>query len=234
MKYNRIMRNWMIAISGIFLAITIAFSFLQVKYENEIVFAIANNISICILTGCLIALLQFIVGYHNSKHSCLLVYYRDLVMIEKKIIHYPFMHLGFVNAQTGLKDVKEILDFYSYNVRLSYLQIDFDGYCDKTLSAAKELFTLYEKQIAVFKRFEDALCEGIRFMGKSDEDLINDGVTDIKKATQEMNAFLQSKEKDVENAYNDVIERGKRNSAYQELEKFLFNKKKQRSLITDI
>lgn len=225
MKYNRIMRNWMFAISGIFLVITIVFSFLQDKYPNEIVFAITNNISICILTGCLIALIQFIVGYHNSKHSCLLVYYRDLIMIEKKIIHYPFMHSGFVNVQTGLKDVKEILDFYSYNVRLSYLQIDFDGYCDKTLSAAKELFTLYEKQIAVFKRFEDALCEGIRFMDKSNEDLINDGVTDIQKATQEMNALLQSKVKDVENAYNDEIEQGKRNSAYKELEKYLFNKK---------
>lgn len=227
MKYNRIMRNWMIAISALFLALTIVFSVFQVIYPKEMIYAITNNISICILTGCLIALIQFIIGYHNSKYDSLLIYYRNLIMLENKIIHYPFMHSGFVNVQTGLKDVKEILDFYSYNVRLSYLQIDFDGYCDKTLSAAKELFTLYEKQIAVFKRFEDALCEGIRFMDKSDEDLINDGITDIQKATQEMNAFLQSKEKDVENAYNDVIEQDKRNKFYQKLEKYLFNKKQQ-------
>ena len=137
------------------------------------------------------------------------------------------MRVGFVDSVSGLKDVKEILDFYSFNVRLSYMQIDFDGYCDEALNSARELFALYEKQMAVFKRFEDALCEGIRCMDKSDEDLINDGVIDIQKATQEMNAFLQSKEKDVENAYNDVIEQDKRNKFYQKLEKYLFNKKQQ-------
>lgn len=227
MRYYRHMRNWMIVISALFSIITIIFSFLQVKYQAEAIYSIINNISICILTGCLIALIQFVIGYHNSKRDILLVYYKDLISLEDKIIHYPFMRVGFVDSVSGLKDVKGILDFYSFNVRLSYMQIDFDGYCDEALNAARELFALYEKQMAVFKRFEDALCEGIRFMDKSDEDLINDGVIDIQKATQEMNAFLQSKEKDVENAYNDVIEQDKRNKFYQKLEKYLFNKKQQ-------
>lgn len=224
MRYYRHMRNWMIVISALFLIFTVLFSVFQVKYQDESIYSILNNISICILTGCLIALIQFVVGYHNSKRDTLLVYYKDLILLEKKIIHYPFMRVGFIDAISGLKDVKEILDFYSSNVRLSYSQIDFDGYCDESLNAARELFVLYEKQMIAFKKFEDALCEGIRFMDKSDEDLINDGVTDIQKATQEMNAFLQSKEKDVKNAYNDAIEQDKRNKSYRKLEKYLFNK----------
>lgn len=225
MKFNRIMRNCMIAISALFLALTIVFSALQVIYPKKMIYAIINNISICILTGCLIALIQFIIGYHNSKRDSLLIYYKNLIMLENKIIHYPYIRSGFIDAQTGLKDVRVILDFYSSDVKLSYMQIDFGGCYDKTLNAAKELFALYEKQITVFKRFEDALCDGIRFMDKSDEDLINEGILDIKEATQNMNAYLQSKEKDIENAYNDEIEQNARNQSYQKLEKYLFNKK---------
>lgn len=225
MRYNRHMRNWMIGISVLFLIITIIFSVLQVNYQEKAIYAIINNVSICILTGCLIALIQFIIGYHNSKHNNLLIYYKDLIMLEKKIIFYPYSQVGFIDAVSGLKDVQEILNFYDSNVKLSYLQIDFDGQCDDALNAARELFDLYKKQIKTFKDMEGALCDGIRFMEKSDEDLFNDGITDIPKASQEMNAILQSKEKEIEFAYNDVNEQKKRNEAYVKLEKYLFNKK---------
>ena len=136
MRYHRHMRNWMTAISAIFLLTTILFSYLQEKYSCITVFAIINNISICILTGCLIALLQFIIGYHNAKHDHLLSFYKSIILLEDKITYYPYQRLGFVDAVSGLKDIREVLNFYSESVILSYRQIDFDGRCDKEIGRA--------------------------------------------------------------------------------------------------
>ena len=54
-----------------------------------------------------------------------------------------------------------------------------------------------------FKEFRETLCDGIRFMEKTDGDLISEGVIDIPNANREMNDLLQTKEKAVEDAYND-------------------------------
>ena len=224
MRYHRHMRNWMTAISAIFLLTTILFSYLQEKYSCITVFAIINNISICILTGCLIALLQFIIGYHNAKHDQLLSFYRSIILLEEKIVYYPYQHLGFVDAVSGLKDIREILNFYSESVISAYKQIDFDGRYDKALTSAQTLFTLYSNQMKPFKEFRETLCDGIRFMEKTDGDLISEGVIDIPNANREMNELLQTKEKAVEDAYNDENARKKRNEAYEILETYLFGK----------
>jgi hypothetical protein len=214
----------MIAISAIFFLLTILFSYLQEKYLCIPVFAIINNIVICIFTGSLIALLQFIIGYHNAKHDQLLSFYRSIILLEEKIVYYPYQHLGFVDAVSGLKDIREILNFYSESVISAYKQIDFDGHCDKALISAQTLFTLYKDQIEPFKKFRDTLCDGIRFMDKTEVDLICEGVIDIPDATRKMNELLQEKEKAVQDAYNDENARKKRNEAYEILENYLFGK----------
>ena len=199
-------------------------TYLQEKYLCITVFAIINNIVICIFTGSLIALLQFIIGYHNAKHDQLLSFYRSIILLEEKIVYYPYQHLGFVDAVSGLKDIREVLNFYSESVISSYRQIDFDGRCDKALISAQTLFTLYSKQMKPFKEFREALCDGIEFMDKTEVDLICEGVSNIPDATRKMNELLQKKENTVRDAFNDENERKKRNEAYEILENYLFGK----------
>ena len=224
MRYHRHMRNWMFLISVLFLLVTVIFSYLQATYIDQTIFAILNNISICIFTGCLIALLQFIIGYHNAKHDHLLSFYKSIILLEDKIIYYPYQRLGVVDAVSGLKDIREILNFYSESVISSYRQIDFDGRCDKALTSAQILFALYSDQMKPFKEFRETLCDGIRFMDKTEVDLICEGVMDIPDATRKMNELLQEKEKAVQDAYNDENARKKRNEAYEILENYLFGK----------
>ena len=78
-----------------------------------------------------------------------------------------------------------------------------------------------------FIDFRNALCDGVCFMGKSDEDLLREGITDISEATEKMNSMLQSKENAVAERYNDKEEPEKRNAAYKILEEYLFGKKKE-------
>ncbi len=226
MRYNRTMRNWMIAISITFFIITVIFSHLQILYKENAIYAVLNNIAICIFTGTLIALFQFIIGYHNAKYDSLFSYYKNLVTLEERITYYPYQHCGFVDAVSGLKEIREILDFYYSSVQTSYKMLDFDGYNDSVMQAAKELHKLYSNQIKPFIDFRDALCKGVRFMSASDEDLRREGIEDINKATNEMNSLLQSKEKAVQERYNDKTEQEKRSAAYQILEKYLFGKTK--------
>ena len=75
-----------------------------------------------------------------------------------------------------------------------------------------------------FKEFRETLCDGIRFMEKTDGDLISEGVIDIPNANREMNELLQTKEKAGEDAYNAENARKKRNEAYEILETYLFGK----------
>lgn len=214
MKFYKHVIYWMTCISIFFTITTIVFTYLQIVNDKRVVFSIINNISICVLTGCAIALLQSIIGYINTKHDCLLVFYKDLLMLEEKIVHYPFNHIGFIDVVSGLRDVRVILDCFNFNTKLSYMQIDFGGHCDKILKAAKNLYASYQNEIKAFDDFSDALCEGIRFMDKTDEDLYNEGITDITYATNKMNEYLQSKEKNIENTYNNKEERQTRSISY--------------------
>ncbi len=224
MRYHRHMRNWMVGISITFFVITIIFSYFQVVYKESVAYAILNNISICILTGTLIALLQFVIGYHNAKYDNIFTYYKSLIALEERITFYPYQHIGFVDSVSGLKEVREILDFYYSYVQTSYRMLDFNGRDDCVMKSAKELHKLYSSQMQPFVEFRDALCDGVRFMGASNETLWREGITDIEKATEEMNSLLQSKEEAVRDRYNDKNEQEKRNAAYRMLERYLFGK----------
>lgn len=225
MRYHRKLKNALYIVTAIFIITTIIFTALQLKYQTSIACSIINNISICILTGCVIALIQAVIGYKTAKHDSLLVFYKDAIMLEDKIIHYPYMNNGFIDSVSGLKEVREILNLYSSTLKLSYFQIDMSGKQDGVLKAAEELFNTYSNEIAKYKKFEDALCESIRFMDKTDEELINEGVSNIKLATDMVNKNLQHHATVVMDTYNDASIRKKRNSAFEILEDYLFKKK---------
>ena len=193
MRYHRHMRNWMTGVSITFFVISIVFSCLQVAHNESVAYAILNNVSICILTGSLIALLQFVIGYHNAKYDDIFTYYKSLIALEERITFYPYQHIGFVDSVSGLKEIREILDFYFSYVQTSYRMLDFNGHNDCVMRSAEELHQLYSSQIQPFVEFRDALCDGVRFMGASNEALWREGITDIEKATEEMNFLLQSK-----------------------------------------
>ncbi len=226
MRYHRHMQNWMIGISIAFFVITIIFSYLQVIFKDSVTYAILNNISICILTGSLIALLQFSIGYHNAKYDGIFTYYKSLIALEEKITFYPYQHIGFIDSVSGLKEVREILDFYYSHVQTSFKMIDFNGKNDNVMQSAKELHKLYSSQMQPFVEFRDALCDGVRFMDASDETLLREGITNIEKATVEINAMLQSKEEALQIRYNDKNEQEERNAAYRVLERYLFGERK--------
>lgn len=225
MSYHRKLKNALCFVTAIFIITTIIFTVLQLKYQTSIACSIINNISICILTGCVIALIQAVIGYKTAKHDSLLIFYKDAIMLEDKIIHYPYMNNGFIDAPTGLKDVREIVTLFSSTIRLSYLQIDMNGRLDDVLKAAKDLFSTYVKEIDNFKKFENTLCEAIRFMDKTDEELIKEGIVNIELATNMVNENLQQHEKTIESSYNDETLRKKRIKAFEVLEEYLFQKK---------
>ena len=70
---------------------------------------------------------------------------------------------------------------------------------------------------------ESALYYGIRFMDKTDEDLISGG-GDIRTATESMNRLLLQKEEGIEKAYNDDVSR-KEKIYLLEIDEHLFNRK---------
>ncbi len=124
MNYQRKMKNVLLLISFISMVITAIFTFVQVKNPNCTMIAIFNNIVICILTGCVIALVQFFIGYQSEKRNCILILYKDCIMLEEAVIHYPFERNGFINPIDGLKDVRAIINLYLSSLKLSYMQID--------------------------------------------------------------------------------------------------------------
>lgn len=63
-------------------------------------------------------------GYRNAKRDSLLVYYKDLILLEDKIVHYQYEAIGFVDAPKGQKVVQDIITLYLSTVKLSYMQID--------------------------------------------------------------------------------------------------------------
>ena len=108
MSYHRKLKNALYFVTAIFIITTIIFTALQLKYQTSVTFSIINNISICILTGCAIALIQAVIGYKTAKHDSLLNFYKDAIMLEDKIIHYPYMNSGFIDAPTGLKSISPL------------------------------------------------------------------------------------------------------------------------------
>lgn len=176
--------------------------------------AILNNIFICFLTGGIILFLQAVIGYKNAKRECLLTYYKDLILLEDKIIHYPFNRVGFIKASEGLKDIRDITTLFDSGAKFTYMQIDFSGKQDKVLEAAQTLFKSYAKHIKAYREFDSDICDALR-----------DAETSSSAEIQQINQKLQDKVKEIESLFNDREEQEIRLAAYGTLEKYLFKKK---------
>ncbi len=214
----------MIWICSLFTLLSIFLSILQSVYSDTTVFAILNNISVCILTGCLIALIQFVVGYRSAKYDALLNFYRSSLVLEDEFVHYPYTHAGFVDAKTGLTDIRKIIGLFDYDVKVAFWQIDMPAEKTEELKAACNLYVFYQEQIQVLKSFREKLCEAVRFQGMTDEQLYRSGITDIRKENIRINAALQDKETELENAYNDSDALKIVHNEYGALEKYLFGR----------
>lgn len=225
MRYHRQLIKG-ISISIIVLLIAVAIlSYLQANYIDNAWYAIFNNIAICILTGGLVALFQSIIGYRNAKRDSLLVYYKDIILLEDKIVHYQYEAIGFVDASKGQKVVQDIITLYLSTVKLSYMQIDMKNNKDKELLAAQNLYNLYNKQIKEFSNFESELCEAIKYMEKTDAELYSEGIQNIALETAKINHKLQSISEKIVDTYNDETDQHQRSNSFKILEQYLFHKK---------
>ena len=225
MRFNRIMRKTMIIISIISLLLTIIFSLLQAKYPSCVVITILNNVSICILTGCFISLIQSIIGYRQSKYDSVYQFYKAFVGLEGRITYFPANNVGFVDAVTGLKEIRSIITYFSENVTPAYNNVDFSNKKDAELNAVNQLMFLYNDQLQSLKTAEDALSEGVEFMqiderGASQEEIRKN---DIKQ--YEINQKIQAAINGIRDAYNDEEIHQKLNEAYGIIEMYLYGKK---------
>lgn len=215
----------MIIISLISLLFTTGFSILQAEYSSCVVIAILNNVSICILTGCFIALIQSIIGYRQSKYDSVQQFYRDFVSLEGEITYFPYNTVGFVDAVIGHKEIRQILSVYSEKVVPSYRNIDFSNKKDEVLNAVKKLMVLYSDQLDSLRAAEDALGEGVEFMqiderGASAEEIRKNN---IKQG--ELNNKIQKAIDGIADAYNDEEIHQKLNEAYGIIEMYLYGEK---------
>lgn len=148
--------------SAVLILITAILTGIQVNNSNNTLVSILNNIIICFLTGGIILFFQAIIGYKNAKRECLLAYYKDLILLEDKIIHYPFSGIGFIEASKGLKDIRDITTLFDAGAKFTYMQIDFGERKDCVLEAAQMLFKSYAKHIKAYKEFDSDICDALR------------------------------------------------------------------------
>ena len=188
------------------------------------IWSILNNLIICIFTGCVIGCIQSFIGYANEKYMAVLSFYKEAIMLERSIINHPFMRSGFINPREGLQDIQVLIGRFYDDFKFSYLCLFIGNNRDKVLAATSSLFELYETQIKTFKDMENALCDSLRYLDKSHDELIQEGI-DIPTETDKINFQLQSLEKEIEKAYNDSDSQEKRTRNYEIIEKYLFSKK---------
>lgn len=186
-------------ISGIF---TIAFTWLQMKYPVEPLFAVINNISICVLTGGIISIVQSILAFHNTKKESILEFYRQAIVLENNIAYYPYMRAAFVKFEEGLSDVQSIMNQFNREFLSAYHRIDKTRKRDEITQVVITLFGSYREQMLVFKKMEKSIIEAIRFSDMTDEKLISQEI-DIKLETLRHNDILFKNLEEIKNQYND-------------------------------
>lgn len=200
--------------SAVLILITAILTKIQVNNSDNTLLAILNNIVICFLTGGVILFFQAIIGYKNTKRETLLAYYKDLILLEDKIIHYPFNRIGFIRAEEGLKDIRDITTLFNAGAQFTYMQIDFGRKKDCVLEAAQTLYKSYAKHIKAYREFDSDICDALR-----------EAETCSQNEIEKINKKLQDKEKEISSIFNDREEQKIRVAAYEILENYLFKKK---------
>lgn len=225
MRYNRRIKKALVLSIIPLLLVVCLFSYLQIRDKDDAAIAIANNICICVLTGAIIALIQAIAGYTAAKYDSILAFYKDAIMLEDKIIHYPYNRSGFISPRNGLRDVREITSLFSDHLEFSYQLIDFPNKRNVLFEAIKALYSSYSKHIKAYQEFDSDLCDAIRFTEVSVETLADEGITDIEAETNAINIKLQAKSDQICDIYNDENEQMIRVAAYKVIEQYLFKHK---------
>lgn len=153
-----------------------------------------------------------------------LTFYKEAIMLEDAIINYPYMRSGFISSDVGIKDIREINHRFMDSFKYAWQSIYLGKSPDHVLKAVESLYYSYCDQIKPFRKMEDALTEALRYMDKSDPELIAEGI-DIPLETTKMNVKLQSIEHEIEEVYNNQESQEKRTANYLMIEAYLFSKK---------
>lgn len=225
MRYHKNIKKILLLSLTPLVVIVCVLSYLQITKREVLAYSIANNIFICVFTGVIIALIQAIVGYATAKYDCILAFYKNAIMLEDKIIHYPYSRSGFIEAHSGLKDVREITSFFSEQLEFSYRLIEFPKKGNVLFQAIKAMYLSYSKHIKAYQEFDSDLCDAIRFAEVSEETLAEEGITDIKAENELINRKLQAKAEQICDIFNDEEEQRIRVAAYEVIEHYLFKQK---------
>ena len=227
MRLQYKLRRVFIIITSIFLALVILTTILCLVSNGNTLWSILNNMMICIATGCVIGCIQAFVGYANEKRMSILTFYKEAMMLEDAIINYPYMRSGFKSPDVGIKDIRKITLRFMDSFKFAWMSIYLGKSPDNVLKSVELLYYLYCDQIRPFRKMENALIEALRYMDKSDSELIAEGI-DIPLETAKINDTLQSIEHEVEEAYNKQESQKERTANYLLIEKYLFSKKREK------
>ena len=209
-------------ISIISIVLVIIFSWLQSLYDNSEIISIVNNITICVATGCIVALLQAVVGFNASKRESVLNFYNACVTYEKKIYNHSVIGRGFSFAKQGFKEINDITLFFDTALKPAFLLIDVSNSKDEVIVAVKKVYNQY---ISIHKKYvnmEIALGEAVDFAEMSDDEIIENNI-DEKEETNKHNEKLKAKFDEVLCEYGDKAKYKILTENMKILEKFLFS-----------
>lgn len=203
------------------------FTCCQIKYPNCIFFAIINNISICVLTGGIVALVQSIIAVNHLKHNMLLDFYKDSCGFDDAVIHYASTTYGFSKADVVVEKVHSICTCFDCTVKSSFMMLDIEN-CNKgdlEYEAATILFNSFSRETRMYRTLENLLYEGIKFMKSSECGLCEVAIEDVNNKNSELNNMIQEAANKTVDSYNDKQALEKRTQAFQTLENYLFGHK---------
>lgn len=212
-------------ITAIFLLVVIRLSIEQIKAPTNAGIVVINNITICILTGCIVALIQSIVGYANAKHDALLTFYKDALALDNEIIYYASTTFGFSRADEVIERVHHIITFFDFELKTSYMDLFFaESKWDNEINAAKEIFRSFQSEVDIYRKFEAQLSDDIAFMKASEEELCQQNI-DIQQKNIELNNKTREAANRIVSAYNNNSTLAVRKHSFKIIEAYLFSKK---------
>lgn len=224
MRLQYKLRNSFVWITLVSFIASILVAIFYFKNKDSVVWNILNNVTICIATGCIIGCIQSFIGYANEKYMAIINFYKEAIMLEDAIINYPFMRSGFIESSDGLKDIRIITHRFYDSFKFSYQCVFIGRSQNKILIAVDLLYKSYENQIKPFRDMENALCDSLRYLDKSNDELIHEGIN-IPAETDRINLQLQSLEREIEKMYNERESQELRIKNYEIIEEYLFSKK---------
>lgn len=223
MRYQYKLKQLLTWLSILFVFISILFSYLQFIYSTNVLFSILNNISICILTGAIITMCQACIGYGTAKRESLLLFYKNAIILEKKIYDHSVKGRGFSIAKKGFLEINEITSYFNDEFKFSFELIYKVKSTEKEILASIAIYKVY---LGIYKKYyamEQALGEAINYMELSDEDINIAGLNEAIE-TKKHNDILANKMNEIIEELGNSEQRKILNENYKVLESYLFSK----------